>query len=321
VSGACLVFATRGTDWGRVWAVLQGAHFGWVVAIVVTSLACHAIRAERWRVLLRPVGRVPFLPAFSATLVGFGASTVLPLRLGEIVRPAFLARQTRVPLTAAVSSVVLERIFDILLVICCFLVVGLIYEVPAELRRGAIVLGAAAGAGLVTLVVMQRRRAATEAFVRRVLRVLPSGARDGIWRIVEGVLGGLAGLGDVGTIAVVLGSSVALWIMIAVTYLLGFLALDMDVPLVAASLATMVIVAAFVFLPQAPAFIGTWQLGCVAALKLFGVSQDVALSYAFLTWIVQVMVNVGSAGTCLAFQDVSLRQLVAERSTAERESA
>ena len=70
------------------------------------------VRAQRWRVFLRPVGRIPFHPALSATCIGFGATMVLPLRLGEFIRPALLARRVGISVSAAFSSVVLERLFD-----------------------------------------------------------------------------------------------------------------------------------------------------------------------------------------------------------------
>ena len=115
----------------------------------------------------------------------------------------------------------------------------------------------------------------------------------------------------------VIAYSVYLWGVIALTFLFGFLALDIHVPLVAASLAVVVVVAAFVFLPQAPGFVGTWQAGCVIALGLFGVSREVAIGYSLLSWIVQMATNIGVAGIFLAREDLSLAQLlrVAERST------
>ena len=70
------------------------------------------------------------------------------------------------------------------------------------------------------------------------------------------------------------------------------------------------IVAAFVFMPQAPGFVGTWQAGCVLALDLFGVPQDMAVGFSLLTWVVQMLVNVGLGGFFVAREDVSLRQLV-----------
>src|SRR5512132_1442929 len=92
VSAACLYFATRGTDWAGVGQVLGSAQAEWVVAVVAASVLSVYVRAERWRILLRPVGDVGLYPALSATAIGFGASSVLPFRLGELLRPALLGR-------------------------------------------------------------------------------------------------------------------------------------------------------------------------------------------------------------------------------------
>jgi len=74
VSVACLYFATKGTDWGEVAEVLAKTSLVWVGAVVVASVASLYIRAQRWRVLLRPLGDIPLYPALSATAIGFGAS-------------------------------------------------------------------------------------------------------------------------------------------------------------------------------------------------------------------------------------------------------
>jgi len=111
----------------------------------------------------------------------------------------------------------------------------------------------------------------------------------------------------------VLVSSVVLWSMIALTYTLSFLALDVDIPLLSGSLVTVVIVATFVSLPQAPGFLGTWQAGCVFALHdLFGVPKDVALGYSLLTWAIQMISNIGAGAIALMIEGVSLRELVQE---------
>ena len=64
VSGVCLWYATRDTDWAAVGSVLSGAHVGWSLAVIALSVCCHVVRAERWRVLLRPVADVPRWPDY-----------------------------------------------------------------------------------------------------------------------------------------------------------------------------------------------------------------------------------------------------------------
>ncbi len=284
--------------------------------IVGASWISYYVRAQRWRVLLRPVAEVPFYPALSATVVGFGATMVMPLRVGELVRPALLGRRVGIRMSAAISSVVLERLFDMLLVILCFLPVGLLYPIPAYLKRTAAVLAILASAGFIVLLVVQRNHARARAMLDWLLARVPTRLAHRLRPVAEGFLDGLGGLADGWTVVVVLAYSAYLWGVITLTYLFALLALDMPVPsLVAASLATMVIVAAFVFLPQAPGFVGTWQAGCVLALGLFGVPKEQAVGYSLLTWTIQMVVNIGTAGAFLAREDLSLRQVlqVAER--------
>jgi uncharacterized protein (TIRG00374 family) len=318
VSLACLYFATKGTDWEHVGVVLAGASPYWIAAVMLASLVTVYIRAQRWRVLLRPLGDVALYPALSATAIGFGASSVLPFRLGELLRPALLGRRAGLGMSAALSSVVIERMFDMLLVIACFLGVSLIYpEVPPDMRRGAIALAALAVVAFGVLLAMQRYQARTEALLARVLGRLPKGLATRLRPLVASFMSGLAGLSDLPTVLLVLWYSAYLWGVITLTFMFSFLALGTHVPLLAASLTTVVVVAAAVFLPQAPGFVGTWQYGCVLALGLFGVSQEVAVGYSLLTWVVQMTINLGTAGIFLAREDLSLRQLlhVAARDT------
>jgi uncharacterized protein (TIRG00374 family) len=268
------------------------------------------VRAQRWRVLLRPLGAVPLYPALSATAIGFGASAVLPFRVGEILRPALLGRRVGVGVSAALSTVVLERLFDMAFVIGCFLLLSLAHPMDAKLEQGARALAALAAVGLVVLVLVQRNRARAERVADRLLGRLPSRFERGLRPLTTSFLNGLAGLTDARTVALVLLYSAYLWGVIALTYLFALLALGIEAPLFATSLAAVVIVAAFVFLPQAPGFVGTWQAGCVLALGLFQVPKDLAVSYSLLTWIVQMAVNITLGGLFLAREDFSPGQLL-----------
>jgi uncharacterized protein (TIRG00374 family) len=311
VSGACLYYALRGTDWANVGRLVGAADWGWIFGVVVASLASHVLRAERWRILLRPVVRAPYGPALSATLVGFGASMVLPLRAGEIVRPWLFARRVGIGLTPSVASVIIERLLDMLLVLTCFLVVTLSYPALAEYRLAAIALGSAGVGVLGVLYVSTRARPRADALLERVTARLPLRGQRIVRPVVSGVLDGARGIGDPATLLLVLGMSAGLWALITSTYLLSFLAMHLHVPLVAASLATVVIVAAFVFLPQMPGFVGTWQTACLVSLTRFGVPHDQVVAYSLLTWVIQIVVNVGAGAVAFAFQDLSMSQLAA----------
>ncbi len=75
------------------------------------------VRAERWQYLLDPLGPTRFWVVFRATVIGFGASAVLPARAGEVIRPYLLARREGLSATAAFATIVVERILDLVAVL------------------------------------------------------------------------------------------------------------------------------------------------------------------------------------------------------------
>lgn len=83
-----------------------------LIAYVVNWATVLAIRSVRWRFLLRPVSPVPWWRVIRVSLIGFGALCLLPLRLGEAVRPTLISRNTRIGWWEAAGTVGAERIID-----------------------------------------------------------------------------------------------------------------------------------------------------------------------------------------------------------------
>ena len=264
---------------------------------------------------------MPLGPAFSTTAIGFAATSVLPLRLGELIRPALLARRVGFGVSAALSSVVLERLFDMLFVILFFLVLSMVYTLPPDLRRTAMLLGAGALVGFCVLLLVRLNRARAERVLDAVLGWGPAAVGRAIRPLAAGFFDALGALESPAIVARVVGYSALVWTANALPYLFALLALGIRVPLVPAALASVVIVAAFVFIPQGPGFVGTWQAGCVLALDLFGVPRDQAVGFSLLTWIIQMLFNVGLGGFFVAREDLSLRQLMRTSDTAAATAA
>src|SRR5262249_49776204 len=79
---------------------------------VPAYLAVVWLRALRWRHLTGTIRPMPRAALFRAVAVGFMANNIFPLRIGELVRVGFLARETRAPAAAVLATVVLERVID-----------------------------------------------------------------------------------------------------------------------------------------------------------------------------------------------------------------
>ena len=86
VSGAALTLLARTADLGGAAEIVRTAAPVWVASALALLIVDVLLRAGRWRVLLAPIRVVRPAPILGYLLVGYLANTVLPLRLGELVR-------------------------------------------------------------------------------------------------------------------------------------------------------------------------------------------------------------------------------------------
>src|SRR5215469_4467246 len=86
---------------------------GWLAAGVATYWVALMLRSWRWGILLAPVRRLSFGQVFHGLLVGYAANYLLPARLGELVRADFLGRRHRISRLSVVGTIVVERLFDV----------------------------------------------------------------------------------------------------------------------------------------------------------------------------------------------------------------
>ena len=115
-----LAFFLRSADLASVWAQIRRARLDLVTAAFGAVAVSYVVRVRRWQRLLAPIGRVGFAPAARATAIGFAITAVLPGRLGEVLRPYLLARRERLSASAALATIVLERLLDVIAVAFLF---------------------------------------------------------------------------------------------------------------------------------------------------------------------------------------------------------
>src|SRR5438445_3504827 len=117
VAVALVALFLHNVDLQRVAADIVRARPEWLAISLATMVVNLAIRSLRWQYLLEPLGRTSFANAFRATAVGFAASSILPARAGEVIRPYFLARHENMTATGAFATIILERVLDVLTVL------------------------------------------------------------------------------------------------------------------------------------------------------------------------------------------------------------
>src|SRR4051794_40324115 len=80
LAGVLLYYSLRGIEWHRVGTILATAHTSWIACYTLLYSIALALRAYRWRILLRAAGDVRFSTAFWSTAAGYFGNSFLPAR-------------------------------------------------------------------------------------------------------------------------------------------------------------------------------------------------------------------------------------------------
>lgn len=277
VSAVLLVYAFRGVDLGEVGARLRETRWGFLGTVAALNLLALWLRARRWRYLFPPGARPSRL--FNATLIGYMANNLLPLRAGEIVRVYVAARRGQ-RFWTTVATLVVERVLDALAVGITVAVLLLVVPFPKELRWSAFLFMAFDLAAMVVLAVI----AVAPGACAGVIRALFSRWRWGERRLLD-VLStmseGLRGIRSARHLGPIVLSSVAIWLVLALSVWAAFQAARLSLPL-AAAWTVLAFLGLGVSLPSTPGFVGVVQAATVLALALFAVPRAEALSVSLL---------------------------------------
>ncbi|HEX3698077.1 MAG TPA: lysylphosphatidylglycerol synthase transmembrane domain-containing protein [Polyangia bacterium] len=269
VGVVCVLFALHGIDGQQVLAAMRALPLSAVAVYLVTLALTHLFRAWRWEYLLRPLGvSLPLARLLPISSVGFMAILALPVRLGEFVRPYFVARERHLRMSTALGTVAVERIVDGLLISILFFVSYLASAgdtFSPELRFGAW-LSLLGFLGLTTFLGLAQ--VWTDATINVALRLsllhwLAPHKAQVIGDKVLALISGFRVLRDPRNFAIFLLQSIIYWSINGLG--MWYLAWQMNLPIsIGAAFATMAFTGVVLTLPNSPGLVGQFH----AAIKL-----------------------------------------------------
>lgn len=277
ISLICGYFAVRGVEWEVVWAAFQKVQY----LALIPALGCLTVmlllRAYRWRRFVEPFQPVPFAPFLSATLIGFMANDVLPLRAGELIRVYALSRLALVRISTVLATLVLERVWDAVGVSVLLVVLLLNFPIPAWLAQVNLAIFGGSFLVLVAGWVLVRRGEAG-------LTWLP----PRIATTAGHFLRGFSALRSLSLVVWVFVLSVLIWASLATFYWILLRACGFSLPVTAALMVTVLTVFAAA-LPAAPGYLGTFQYATVLALSFFSIPKEEALGFSIVAHVGQLL--------------------------------
>ncbi|MHB8874307.1 MAG: lysylphosphatidylglycerol synthase transmembrane domain-containing protein [Myxococcaceae bacterium] len=305
ITAVCLWWTFKDTRWAEMWASLGSANYLMLLPYLGILTGIHLCRTLRWGDLLSGIEEVKFRKLNEAAAIGFLMLVVLPFRLGEFARPFLIAERSKIRRSAAMTTVVLERIVDgIIIAVMLWVLMLFVPGDSADIRHikwGANLMFAVFFGGLCFLLfaLWQRQRAVW--LVRATAGRISEKLADKAAEIVDNFVGAMHQLPPRRRIVSFFFFTAIYWALNGVGMSLLANAFNcrgaeavVCQPIAVSVFQGFVMLAVLVvglMIPAAPGGAGTFQAAVLIALSVFlpqSVVNSSGVAYANVLWLVQM---------------------------------
>jgi glycosyltransferase 2 family protein len=283
----------------RIEFVLAGG--GLIVAVI-------AIFAVRWHVLLPTSPSVPVRFVFCYLMIGYMMNAIIPLRLGDLARAYLLGRRHGIAVSTTLSTVVVERFFDVVAIVIIGLLISTVLALPPLVEVGLRAFAFFGVAGVSLLYGLSFWDQWTER-----LAWLKADASRPRWlgaalRRLEYFCSALAVLHDWKRLVATSVLTLAGWSVLSASLTMFTLSFGLKVPYLAGSL-IMVATSLGASIPSAPGSAGVFHVLTVLALSVWSVPTEEAVAVGVLAHGVTMALHIVLGVLCAWLVGIRLSSL------------
>ncbi|MGA7524783.1 MAG: lysylphosphatidylglycerol synthase transmembrane domain-containing protein [Acidobacteriaceae bacterium] len=210
-------------DWHVFWEQLRQAEWGRILLALGSIYLGYVLRSVRWALLIRHNKKVGLLSLLGTQVIGFTAVSLIG-RVADPVRPYLVANKTRLPLSSQVAVYIVERLFDagsMALLFCSVILLAPSGSLPHPeiIRKVSYTALATTIAGGFFLLAVRLAGSAVASFSEKAFGMFSSRLGKGIGDKIRTFHTGLDTLRSFSDFGIILSVSLAMWILIALSYL------------------------------------------------------------------------------------------------------
>jgi uncharacterized protein (TIRG00374 family) len=289
ISGFFIWLAFRNVSLAQLTSALKGTNWLYAIPFMAITMGSFYWRTFRWKILLAPTKDVPSWRLYGPLMIGFAFNNVFPARAGEFARPLALAKQERVPFGAALSTIVVERLVDIITLLALFVTMPYYMTIDPAISRSyklgertltinAEQLNSAShsisfAAAFLMVVIFSFMVPQMVRLYIRILRwipLVPSWIKEKLVGFIEGFTKGLDSLRNVKAVLLLAFHSIVVWFSVAFCFQLMSWGFDGVKLTFGQALAFLVVSCVIISIPSSPGFWGLYEFGGMVALLLMG---------------------------------------------------
>jgi uncharacterized protein (TIRG00374 family) len=308
VSTVFIYLTLKGVDLKEVVAELRNKSYGFLLPVAGVFVLTQIIRSVRWGVLLSPIKAINQRTLFPITSVGFMAIIVMPMRLGEIVRPYLINAKQSVPVVSGIATILIERSMDLLMLLLFLSVVLSRISLPNWIARGGTVLLGICLLEFLFIILFMISPGKTKRFLFPITKHFPKRVAKGFESFIENIVSGFRVISSIKKFTQVFFLSFLVWVLSALAVYLLFSFYKLPLGMLEACAVT-TITAMGISLPAAPGFLGNFQFACIVALSLWGVPKNEAFAFAMVYYFTGIGINIVLGLIFLPFMNIPFRQM------------
>jgi uncharacterized protein (TIRG00374 family) len=307
-----LFLAVRHVNISQTIELIAGTNYFFIFPAALCFFTDFTLRAVRWRILISPIKKCKFSNLLSITYIGFFATGVLPMRMGELIRVLMVGKKEHISKASAVGTIAVERTMDIFAILFLLSLTFFVYPYPDQVQR-IWILGIAVFVMCISFlysIIFFRRQ--TLNVVRFFIKIFPDKIKNKIEKLLNFFISGLYILKKPDRFFITLTLSLLVWLANASLYF--FIAKGMGIPQITlyGAIFIMSVIAVGISVPSSPGFIGVYEYFGILACGILGVQKSAALSFILLVHTIQFIVLTAAGMSFLAKENISLFKLEKE---------
>ena len=308
VTAGIIWLALSRLDLSEVVAAFAAVKGGYVIVGGCLIIAVIGIFSVRWRALLRDGRKIKLRFIFSYLMIGYMVNATVPLRVGDAVRAYVLGRRHGIAVSTTLSTVTVERVFDIAAIVAIGFILSTLLNLPPLVVIGLRTFLSASLIGLSALFALSFWRSSAERLSWLDLHESRSRWLAGLLRRLDYFCEALTVLHDWQTLLVTFSLTLAGWSVLAASLTMFIYSFGLDLPYLAGAL-MMVATSLGAAIPSAPGSTGVFHMLTVLALSVWNVPTATAAAVGLLAHFVTIALHIVLGLLCAWFIGIRVASL------------
>ncbi len=304
IGSVLLYISVKDVNFVNLKSGLAGIDLYLILYSVFLAVLIILLKSLRYALLLNPIKEITQKKLLPIVTIGLLAIIIVPLRMGEFVRPYLISRKEDIPFTSATTAVFIERLFEIAFLLCLIFYSLNIMQSASWIVKPALTILIIFSLILFILILFIGGKKTIKNKIKLLIKSEMFFER--ISNIYDNIHKAFYIFKYPGIIVKCTIYSIVIWALSAFSIYLILSALKISLPF-SASILIMVITIIGISIPGAPGFVGNYQFANMMALSLYNINPDKAMLFSIIYYLTNIGTDIILGIIIMPFVQISIK--------------